>query len=57
MYYTTTYPSPVGLITLACDGNNLVGLWLEGQKYHGQSLPGTMTEKSDLPIFNAAKHG
>ena len=55
MYYFTTYPSPVGLITLACDGNSLAGLWLEGQKYHGQPLPGAMAEKADLPIFNAAK--
>jgi methylated-DNA-[protein]-cysteine S-methyltransferase len=30
MYYSTTVPSPVGALTLACDGGgeNLVGLWL-----------------------------
>ena len=30
MYYSTTYLSPLGKITLACDacGKNLVGLWL-----------------------------
>ena len=56
MYYSTTYPSPMGLITLASDDSNLVGLWLEGQKYHGQSIPEAMTEKSNLPIFEAAKH-
>ncbi|MCL2300473.1 MAG: methylated-DNA--[protein]-cysteine S-methyltransferase [Firmicutes bacterium] len=55
MYYSTTHPSPIGLITLACDGTNLVGLWLEGQKYHGDTIPETMTEKADLPIFDAAK--
>lgn len=40
MYYSTTYPSPVGLLTLACDltGSKLVGVWLEGQKYHGNTI-------------------
>jgi len=44
----------MGLITLACDGENLVGLWLEGQKYHGDTIE-AMAENSDLPIFCAAK--
>lgn len=57
MYYSTTYLSPVGTITLACDGggNNLVGLWTEGQKYHGGTIPGAMTENSDIPLFAVAK--
>lgn len=55
MYYSTTYPSPVGIITLACDGDNLVGLWMEGQKYHGGAIPEEMAEKSDMPVFDAAK--
>jgi len=55
MYYKTTYPSPIGEITLACDGENLVGLWLEGQKYYGGSIAGAMTENSGFPIFDAAK--
>lgn len=44
MYYTAVYPSPVGMITLACDGtgSHLVGLWIEGQKYHGESVPEAM---------------
>ncbi|MDR2014349.1 MAG: methylated-DNA--[protein]-cysteine S-methyltransferase [Azoarcus sp.] len=52
MYYSTTYPSPIGKCTLACDGENLVGLWLEGQKYHGASIPGEMVAKNDIPIFD-----
>lgn len=55
MYYSTTYLSPVGLLTLACDGDNLVGLWLEGQKYHGGSISEAMTEKDDMPVFDTAK--
>ncbi|MDR1260528.1 MAG: methylated-DNA--[protein]-cysteine S-methyltransferase [Oscillospiraceae bacterium] len=57
MYYSTTCSSPVGIITLACDGggNNLVGLWLQGQKYHGDSIPEAMIENNNLPVFNATK--
>jgi methylated-DNA-[protein]-cysteine S-methyltransferase len=55
MYYSTTYPSPVGLITLACNGDNLVGLWIEGQKYYGNTLPEAMVEKNNMPVFTAAK--
>ena len=55
MYYTTTYPSPVGLLTLASDGNNLVGLWIEGQKYHGNIISDMLVEKDDIPVFDLAK--
>ncbi len=56
LYYTAIYPSPVGKLTLACDGANLVGLWIEGQKYFGSSLPQPMTPKSDLPVLVAAQN-
>ena len=57
MYYSTTYPSPVGTITLACDGDgkNLVGLWMGGQKYHGDTIPEAMIENNDIPIFDTTK--
>jgi len=58
MYYSSAYPSPIGLITLASDGTgtSLAGLWLAGQKYHGDTIPEAMVENSDFPIFDAAKH-
>ena len=43
MYYSTTYRSPVGILTLASDGEALAGLWISGQKYYGGSLSGKMT--------------
>ncbi len=57
MYYSTTYPCALGIITLACDsdGKNLVGLWTEGQKYHGGTIPEELIPKDDLQIFTAAK--
>ncbi len=53
--YSTTYPSPVGLLTLAADGENLLGLWLEGQKYFGDTVPEAMLEKPNLPLFNKTR--
>ena len=55
MYYSTKYSSPVGIITLASDGDNLAGLWIEGQKYHGATIPEEMADNSDIPVFKAAK--
>jgi len=55
MYFSTTYPSPVGILTLACDGEHLVGLWIEGQKYYGSTISEEMTEKDGMPVLGAAK--
>lgn len=55
MYYSTTYSLPIGTVTLACDGDNLVGLWMEGQKYHGGTIPEAMVAKDDVAVFDAAK--
>ena len=54
MYYSTRFSSPVGPITLGSDGDSLVGLWLEGQKYFGGTVPEAMTPKDGLPVFAAA---
>jgi len=54
MYYKTTYSSPIGTITLACHNDNLVGLWIAGQKYHGGTIPEAMKENSDIPVFDTA---
>jgi methylated-DNA-[protein]-cysteine S-methyltransferase len=35
MIYYTKYSSPVGELTLASDGSNICGLWLNNQKYFG----------------------
>ncbi|MDR1701303.1 MAG: methylated-DNA--[protein]-cysteine S-methyltransferase [Sporomusaceae bacterium] len=56
MFYSTTYESPLGLITLASDGQSLTGLWLAGQKYHGDTIFTTLTENNTLPIFTAAQN-
>lgn len=55
MYYSTNYSSPMGQITLGSNGGNLVGLWIEGQKYFGGTVPETMTQSDNLPVFASAK--
>ena len=50
MTYTNHYDSPLGGITLSSNGTELTGLWFDGQKYFGDTLPKHYEEKS-LPIF------
>lgn len=54
MVYTTEYASPLGPITLACDGESIIGLWFNGQRYFGNILP-EQTEKKEHPLFADAK--
>ena len=56
MQYFTTCPSPLGLLTLASDGENLTGLWLEGQKYFGSAITEETSPKDDLSVFAVVKH-
>ena len=51
MMYRTTLPSPVGLLTLASDGQALTGLWLDGQKYFTAGLEPEAENRPDLPVF------
>jgi methylated-DNA-[protein]-cysteine S-methyltransferase len=51
MYYSTTYEAPIGKITLASDGEKLIGLWNGSHKY----IYKNMQEKTELPIFEHVK--
>lgn len=55
MFYSTTYVSPLGIITLACNHDKLIGLWTEGQKHHGGTILKPMAENNDLSVFTTAK--
>ncbi len=50
MNYTNHYCSPLGSITMASDGESLTGLWFDGQKHFGSTLPEKHCVK-DLPVF------
>ncbi len=49
------YSSPVGTITLAGQDDAITGLWFEGQKFFGATMP-PGCQKGDLPVFRQAEH-
>ncbi len=51
MIYTCHYPSPLGDLTAASDGAMLTGLWFDGQKYFGSTLPMHYKNNVQLPVF------
>ena len=54
MIYTTEYASPLGVMTLSCDGESVTGAWFNGQRYFGRVLP-KETEKKETPLLRDAK--
>ena len=55
MYFSTIYPSPVGDLTLASDGEALCGLWLAGQKYHGGTISEALVPDDSAAGFDEAR--
>ena len=56
MLYSTSYASPLGQMTLGSDGENIIGLWLAGQKYFAETAKDELMENADLPVFDLAKN-
>ena len=50
IHYICHYPSLLGEIIMASDGESLTGLWFAGQKHYGEPAGGLLIEK-DLPVF------
>ncbi|MCL2565595.1 MAG: methylated-DNA--[protein]-cysteine S-methyltransferase [Defluviitaleaceae bacterium] len=55
MNYISKYKSPVGNLTIASDGEGIIGLWLEGQKYYASTLGDDFFEGNDLEVFHKTK--
>jgi methylated-DNA-[protein]-cysteine S-methyltransferase len=55
MYYYTNYPSPLGALTLACRGKDLVGLWIANQKYYGAAILKAAVKNDGAEAFGAVK--
>lgn len=51
MFYTYRYKLPLGDLLLASEGDRLVGLWFEGQKYFADTIKGLETLEEFRPIF------
>lgn len=56
MYYQTTYKSPVGILYLVSDEENLIGLWLEGQKYFQATLKEEPINNDQIEILQETKN-
>ena len=54
MTYIGQYQSPLGGITISGSGDEITGLWFDGQKYFGAGLPQTY-ENKELPVFAEAR--
>ncbi|MBQ8857385.1 MAG: methylated-DNA--[Lachnospiraceae bacterium] len=54
MYYFTIYDSNVGKLYIVSDAENIVGLWLEGQKYFQAGLKEEPVQNNELPILKEA---
>jgi methylated-DNA-[protein]-cysteine S-methyltransferase len=50
MLYTCTIDTPLGNMTAAAEGEVLVGLWFEGQKYYPSRTAGWVPDP-DRPVF------
>ena len=54
MDYIHHYDSPLGWLTLAGDGECLVGLWMEGQNHFARGLD-AQRRAARVPVFDAAE--
>lgn len=52
MDFTHVYNSPLGKITLASDGKNLVGLCFDEVQFFAEGLSDEVEENANLPIFD-----
>lgn len=52
--YITKYNSSVGMLTIASDGENIIGLWIEGQKYFESTIKDPICG-AELSVFIQAK--
>ena len=57
MYYTMSYASPLGAMTLAANETALVGLWFDGQKYDMEGLNGAEVTEKETPVLKKLFNG
>lgn len=56
MYYTTEYDTGlIGKLTLASDGESLVGCWFEHDHHGGYGVSRPTERRDDLPVFGQAR--
>lgn len=55
MYYYYIYNSPVGKLTIASNQKNIVGLWLDKQKYYMDILEGKECQEKETDVIKLTK--
>lgn len=53
--YLMSYSSPLGVLTVASDGESITGVWTEEQKYFAAGLPKDAVTEETLPVFDLAR--
>ena len=56
MYYYYVYSSPVAKLTVASNEKNIVGLWLDKQKYYMDVLEGKEFQEKETEAIKLAKN-
>ncbi len=51
MHHVTYHTTPLGRVMLAAEGDALVGVWFEGQKYFAASLQGEPEDGGRVPVL------
>ena len=56
MTYFTVYETPIiGSLTLASDGESIVGCWFDNDRYFGIGVDGPVERRDELPVFGQAR--
>ena len=55
IYYTTYETGLIGTLTLASDGEALVGCWFHNDRYFGYGVTEKMERRDGLPVFDQAR--
>lgn len=50
-YFTEYETNLIGTLTLASDGEAIIGCWFDNDRYFGIGVDGTVERRDDLPIF------
>lgn len=55
--YCTQYQSDlIGPLTIASNGEAIVGCWFENDRYFGYGVKGSMVQRDDLPVFTQVRN-
>lgn len=55
MYYYCIYNSPIGKLTIASNEQNIVGLWIDKQKYYMDILQDKEYQEKETEVIKGAK--